>query len=310
MKEINFLSFLERQSELKGSSVNFFKSWFSIKNYYQLYLSDVKFTDLSFGVISSSDKWIYVPLTLFNAKLSFLGMPVQVLSEGFEESKIQKIVKDYILSLKGRYSFTELDAFQRNLFLSSEANGVEDHFQVAELDLIQSEEEIFKNISKGHKSSIKSGQKIMNLEKLDSSNFTLEKFNQYQLFYDQVTNVKKTVDFWEAKKKILLSGEGFLILGYVDGALGATSYFLNGVKDVYYGFGIYNRDMMKSGASLTHWPLYFSILESKKMGYEKFVIGFMQQSETNSKLKAIFDFKRRFSSHSKNESFMTYSFLD
>jgi hypothetical protein len=308
-KEISLLKFLGEVSSLKGKATAFFRSWFFTKNYFELYYSDVKFIDLSFGIIISQEKWVYVPLTLFNEKLSFLGMPMRVLSEGFNQNELQDIVKIYLNKIQSKHIVKNLISFEQNLYPQKESQVEIDSFQWVMVDLKNDEEMIFKNISKGHKSSIKSGQKGLRIECFDRSNFNLDKFNLYREFYNRVTDVNKAENFWEAKKRILLNGEGFLLLGYIEEELGAASYFLNGDKDVYYGFGVYNRDLMKNGISLTHWPLYFSILESKKRDFENFVIGYIEKSEQSEKLNAIFDFKKRFTTEIYNEVFYAYSFL-
>jgi hypothetical protein len=289
----NFFDFIEKNTTWADELV---KKLDFQRNAYQATAYDCKLIDYSFYYRDTNGVY-FLPIHLINHKLSLLHLPISLVILGSPEINYEEIFNKICEIFKAS------DA--RNIILSTDLvrmmnltpNSLIKTLKIAQIDLLQNEDRIFKSISKGHKSSIKSGQKILDTKIYNYSNFSQDHFNELISLYTEVAKKNKSDQFWQFVKNAILENSAFFTLATYNSKLASCQLFYNGTTKVSYALAAYDRDLMAEGLSLSHAPLFFAIIESKRMGFKSFELGYLLDDIEDEKIQSIFKFKSKFVSN-------------
>ena len=172
-------------------------------------------------------------------------------------------------------------------------NGKSEFMDRITIDLARSEDALYKDIRKGHKSNIKWGKSNLKL-----SSWQSEEDGRFIDFYYNLhkeTNRHPGIDNPELLKTFLNWGMVELTVAISDD----TPKFLiltgiNRENAIYLASVGHGQD----GEALAHWPLYNSILQCKQRGMKTFDLGYVHPNSTittDNKKHQISRFKRGFS---------------
>lgn len=166
----------------------------------------------------------------------------------------------------------------------------------AEADLTMPEEELWTSLRKSYRSLINAGRRDLRIEVVDIKSINHDKFKVFQeLHREAAGRVTRPPRAWEIMYERVKAGRAQLVLAYLDERPVAATYLMRFGRIALYGSGAYARDLGKFAVS--HWPLYASMLEAKRSGVERLVLGpvFLESSPTASqKEKSIGAFKLGF----------------
>lgn len=247
---------------------------------------------------------------LINQNLSCLHLPIQPIGLGNPNINPDLILNKFREIIKNSEAKRIILSSELVQLLDIKRDFVQRNLKVAEIDLTQNEDAIFKGLSKGHKSSVKSGQKILNVSLCNSNNFSQTRLDELIELYVGVAKRNKSEKFWQLIKEAILEGAAFFTLGTYESRPVSCQLFYNGKNKVTYAMAAYDRDLMSQGLSLAHWPLYYAILESKKQDFKTFELGYLFEDNQDDKLESIFKFKAKFANGLKLISFFELNAVD
>lgn len=249
----------------------------------------------------------FFSITLMSEGLSDFGLAIfpQIFGKpDIDYCLIRNKFTDLIIETKvNKISLSE--DLVKHLNLNKEAT--KRNIKIAEIDLTQEEDKILKAVSKGHKSSIKSGQKILEISLINSQNFSQFYFDQLIELYSTIAKKNKSDNFWHFIKQAILEDTAFFVIGYYESKPASCQLFYNTKSIVTYAMAAYDRDLMSLGLSLSHWPLYRAILYSKEQRFNKFIIGYLYEDEADEKVTSIFKFKSKFTGELKQSTYYEFS---
>lgn len=166
------------------------------------------------------------------------------------------------------------------------------------VDLNLSEEAIRSHIRKSFRSLINWGKNNLELTLIDRENPSQKTFKEAIAFYHQTIGSEKSEKCWNALYQEIQNDEAFIVVCHYQGNLVSSSVFKYGNERSSYAYGVYDKELEKENVPVTHWPLYFSILELKKRGVKTFSHGEFAFNATDDKIWNIWLFKRGLSTHS------------
>jgi hypothetical protein len=166
----------------------------------------------------------------------------------------------------------------------------------AEVDLTLAEEGLWSSLRKSYRSLINAGRRDLSIECVDSKSADRLRFQIYRDLHREVAGrVTRPAESWEVMFEMVTQGRAQLVLAHLEGRPVAATFFMRFGKLALYASGAYARDLGKFPVS--HWPLYASMLEAKRSGVERLVLGsvFLEADlESSRKERTIGAFKRGF----------------
>ena len=179
------------------------------------------------------------------------------------------------------------------------------------IDLTLSETTLKANLRKSYKSLVNWGARSMKLHCMDAGNAKMEGFSKFKEFHQEVAGrITRSEASWEVQFKMIKDDQAFLVMGYLEEQLVSANLVLFGRKEVFYGVGVNNRELMKEGKPVSHYPLWYSILESKRRGFLYFDMNEVNLHDADAKLNNISLFKLGFASEIRTELESTIIFKD
>lgn len=166
----------------------------------------------------------------------------------------------------------------------------------AEVDLTRDEEQLWRHVRRRFRPFINTGRRDLRTETVDAEAPDHERFGIYRALHREVAGREtRPKESWDVMFELLQKGRGLLVLAHLDERPVAATYVMRFGSVAVYASGAYARDLGKYPVS--HWPLYASMLEAKRVGVERFVIGpVFLDTDPNAtpKERTIGEFKRGF----------------
>lgn len=302
--------------------------WFWHKRDYIDFLFEInktrKVKDLSFGIYDD-DKLIAVcPMYIDKVndikKLGFYNEPTpfMAMKSGLSVSTKKKAYLTYFqhienLAYKNQVTFIELripplsnycskDSQVFNPLIKYSFTNIPVLTQI--IDLKQSEDILWNNISKGHKANIKVANKIYKINYWDSSNLSKKTFYKYENLHEQAMGRKvRSNKSFEMFFNWVIKGDAILLEASLDEISIGYVYIIIYKKRAYYASGC--RDNNKLYQSPSHLLIWESIKYLKKNNVEYLEMGtqhFGPSWHYNSTKKEIniSNYKRSFGGFTKN----------
>ena len=172
---------------------------------------------------------------------------------------------------------------------------------MAYVDLTKEIKSINACIRKSYRSLINWGRTNLDLEYVNATNPSWEKFQEFQKFHKRVSGrTTRSQESWDVMYSALQQNFAELTLGYQFGELVSGALIIDGAKTSIYASGVYDRS--KFDRPLAHWLLYDSIVRSKSRGKKIFEIGLVDKhSNPSQKEINIAQFKRGFATNLEPE---------
>lgn len=140
------------------------------------------------------------------------------------------------------------------------------------LDLKLSEENIFKNYSKGFKYNINWGIKNLDCRVITGDNFDDKLLKEFmELHYKAAGRKTRSGYSWQVLKDIVNKNMGFVSIACHENSLVSASFFSKSKKHCFYGVSASNRDLFKN--PISHIVLWNAIKHAKENGCEVFELG-------------------------------------
>jgi hypothetical protein len=166
----------------------------------------------------------------------------------------------------------------------------------AEVDLTLDGEQLWRNVRRRYRPFINAGRRDLRIEIVNQDEPDHERFEVYRTLHREVAGREtRPRGSWDVMYELLEEGRGQLVLAYMEERPIAATYFMRFGRHAIYASGAYARDLGKYPVS--HWPLYASILEAKRVGVERLILGsvFLEaDANSTAKERSIGEFKRGF----------------
>lgn len=149
---------------------------------------------------------------------------------------------------------------------------------------------------KSFRSLINAGRRDLRIEFVGKGDPDRDRFEIYRSLHREVSGrVTRPAQSWEVMYELLKAGRAQLVLAHLEERPVAATYFMRFGRLAVYASGAYARDLGKFPVS--HWPLYALMLEAKRTGIERLILGpvFLESNPVSSpKEKSIAAFKLGF----------------
>lgn len=166
------------------------------------------------------------------------------------------------------------------------------------VDLNLDEEIILKGVRKSYRSLINWGKRELRIDHFTHENISPEVIMNFQQFHLNVAGRRtRSNRSWEIQYNLIKKKQAFITMAYLDFQLVSSNFIFYGSKIATYGVAVNDRDLMAKKVPVGHWPLLYSIFESKKRGLELFDLGVTFHSSLTSKEISIGRFKEGFSDY-------------
>jgi hypothetical protein len=229
------------------------------------------------------------------------GSPVQVIECHFStESDRFEAYKALISKLNEQLKQNNAAKilFYENEFLIAEYYKDLDKISTDFISLVNlklTEPEIKSNLRKRYKSFVNWGEKNLKIELIDSNNTNYDKFIAFRNFHIETSGRQtRSNQSWDLQFEAIKNDECFLVLGNYNDAMVSGVLIMYGKKSAYYGVGVNNRKLMEQNLAISHYIMFYGILEAKKRGLEKFIVGYVSNEEKSEKELSIFKYKSGF----------------
>lgn len=263
--------------------------------YYKIYFGNT-YKDYSIVVFDKSDFYICSFAFTNNNIYSFFGSPVHIMNIQGDENILNVAFNDFFTKLHTISVVEKIYIYDHNrvTFHYFEKLEFSKIFHQANIALSLSEANIRMNVRKSYKSLINWGYKNLQIQVLDYSNITIDKFESFHRFHIEVAGrVTRSNESWTQQYNAICQKKGTLVLGYLNNVLVSGVYTAYGKAKAYYGVAVNNRDLMAQHLPIGHVLLIEAILKAKQDGLEQFILGDVAVSG-DEKLDAIAKYKRGF----------------
>jgi hypothetical protein len=283
--------------------------WSVGRKYYESTLEDVG-ADLSFLIEDRDGSVIVLMCDVTNGYFGRYGMPAEVLLDeaataDVSERAIREAIGEIRRLAAENVKIVELLTTSpgRALdFLSASLVGAgfeaEPHFR-AVVDLLAGPEVILADMRKGHRQQVRWGRDNLTISLVDQDRPDFSDFESYRALHAEVSGrVTREESSWGAMWEVIASGEGRLVLSYLERCLVGGTLILDSMNTAFYASGAYRRELFHM--PLSHYPIYTAMIRSAAAGNRWFDVGDVSSSpRTSDKQRSISYFKRGFSSRLK-----------
>ena len=162
-----------------------------------------------------------------------------------------------------------LSGFERVLLGSGASSSLE--FS-GEVNLTLSEEKLWRSLRKSYRSLVNMGRREVTIELVHQAAHARERFDLYRALHLEVAGrVTRPALSWDVMYEMVAAGQAQLLLAHLEGRPIAATYLMRFGTLALYASGAYVRDLGKFPVS--HWPLFASMLEAKRSGIERLIMG-------------------------------------
>lgn len=141
-----------------------------------------------------------------------------------------------------------------------------------QVDLCQSEQQLFSDIRKVFRANIRWGQEHLEYRLIDQRNVQSGDIEAFRQLHIKVAGCEtRSKASWDLQESIIAAGEAFAIYGYLDGELVSTGLFLHSESQCYYSVGAYDRELFDK--PISHALVWQGMTEAKRLGCVSFVFG-------------------------------------
>ena len=142
------------------------------------------------------------------------------------------------------------------------------------IDLLQSEDDIKRNLRGSYKSLINQTRRDMKFVVMSQDNPDRELFNEFKTFHLKVAGRQtRSNKSWDKQFDMITAGCAELILGYIEPhGLVSSALFTDLGRTTSYAVAVYDRELFGQ-RSLAHANVYEGILGAKNRGQTRFVLG-------------------------------------
>lgn len=254
--------------------------------------------DLSFGVTDGSRMLAWLGVALSPTECSFFGWPVEYIEKPDLDALIRIELRKFILSslieiAQGRtLHLPSLPMFGKWAALS---NAKVITRLRAQIDLNLKDDEIKKSIRDSYRSLINKGMRELETIVHVGPNVQESVLIAARDFHVKVSGRQTRSNLtWEIQYVMVTKSKAILIEGKINGIASTYTYIMCSQDEAYYGFGVYDRELMAQGIPLSHWPVFSAIIESRKLGMKTFILGDVGPNFETQKEAEIAVFKRGF----------------
>jgi len=161
-------------------------------------------------------------------------------------------------------------------------------------DLSEGETSLRRGLRKSYKSLLNWGRANMTIAVVNRETPDRAQFDRYQAFHQAVAGRSFRVqNTWDALFTWIESGQGELVLGFLQDDLVAGTLVGDAEGSAYYVSGVYDRERFDK--PMAHWPLWTAMLRAHERGLMRFELGDIPlDGDATPKEVAIGFFKRGF----------------
>jgi hypothetical protein len=235
--------------------------------------------------------------------LNYLGNPIRVFYQTLPISEFKKNffnsffnlcdkkkIKNILLCLE-----TEEKIYENQLSLHKDV--INKVYQESFINLNLSEQEIFKDISKGHKSELKK-KSIFSYKVINCKNYTAKLIFKMMDLHKEVAGKKtRSLETWLENEKMILQNKGFLVCALLKDKIISYSFFFHDKLSCIYFSSCTDREYF-TYAGITHNSIWYAIKYLKQIGCKYFSLGDVKtlysKDIISEKEKNIERFKRSF----------------
>jgi hypothetical protein len=287
-----------KKSKLYSSINNNWSNTDSYIEYNKEYFNN-NFEDQSLVVFMNNE--FYIAMISFSNDniLSYFGEPLYIIDSNEYSANLNlayNVFYKKLSSIKKDHGFNKVYLYENTKIISKFSDSIitNSHNYQMYIDLSQSEELIKMNIRKSFKSLINWGNKNLQIDLIDSRNLDKIKFNSFRDFHAKVSGRKTRSDkTWELQYNAIINNEAYLTIGNLNGLLVSGAYIVHGTGIACYGVAVNDRELMAEKLPIGHSILFNSIIQAKKKGLNKFVVGDYSYVE-DEKINAITKYKKGF----------------
>ncbi len=280
---------------------------------YHIAYHDRCYQDISVCVYLNGQPALFIPLYLYQHKISYFGAPTQIFECDLTNEQKVNVYKKLISFLKKKIKalkITEIDIVHNEFLLNAfyhQCHGIKSTVRmVLPLDIQQ---DLIKNtLRKSYKSLVNWGKANLTQHYIDKNNYCEVLAQKFRAFHIKVSGREtRTLATWEIMFDMLKAGEAFLHLYYYEEQLVAGSFITFGNNTACYAVGVYDRHLMQSEKlPLSHWPLLNAVYTSQKLGLSLFDFG--TYDDNNIKSEQISTFKKGFSTQMNIINTLNFTF--
>lgn len=269
--------------------------------YEQCYIQN-KLNDLSL-VFRIHKKWSAVVFInpIRDDVLTSYGKPIEIhFDQTVTEGEKFEVYHKFLEVLKQKFAMYGKCLFKGNSFYFRYFDGspelkiitFESAYTNLELELSQ----IKRMIRKSFRSLINWGGKNLDTHIVNKQNWNEDLFEDFRLFHIRVSGREtRSKESWDFQQKMILEGEGFLVLGFLEKKMVSGALILTGTETCFYAVGVNDRELMAQKVAVGHFTIYRSIEIAKSLGLKRFIFGKVGPSFDSEKETAIGQFKKGFS---------------
>ena len=275
-------------------------------SYLKKYNSNTHFEDNSFTYEEAGNK-AFCPNTIEKKNnefyLNYLGNPIRIF---YQNSPITEFKKNFFNSffnlcnkkkIKNISLCLETKEKKYENQLSLHKDIIDKVYQESFINLSLSEQEILKDISKGHKSEIKK-RSVFSYKVINFQNYTAKLIFKMMELHKEVAGKKtRSLETWLENEKMILQNKGFLVCALFKDKIISYSFFFHDKLSCIYFSSCTDREYF-SHAGITHNSIWCAIKYLKQIGCKYFSLGDVKtlysKDIISDKEKNIERFKRSF----------------
>lgn len=189
----------------------------------------------------------------------------------WEIYNLNKSAEDYIVDF-----FVKNDKFYTKCYYTSVLN------------LEKTQEEIYKNFTKGHKAAINKAKKTIDIKIYDQWNITSEKIDQFMNFYFKIAEKKTRPEkSFEIIENMVRNNNGFLVEALKDNEIVGYTYIIYYRDSAYYFMSC--KDNRFKNENIAHLMQWNAICELKVRGVKIYDIGIQDFNQNLDNIATIKD---------------------
>ena len=275
-------------------------------SYLKKYNSNTHFEDNSFTYEEAGNK-AFCPNTIEKKNnefyLNYLGNPIRIFYQNLPIIEFKKNFFNSFFNLCNKKKIknvslcleTKEKKYENQLSLHKDI--IDKVYQESFINLSLSEQEILKDISKGHKSEIKK-RSVFSYKVINFQNYTAKLIFKMMELHKEVAGKKtRSLETWLENEKMILQNKGFLVCALFKDKIISYSFFFHDKLSCIYFSSCTDREYF-SHAGITHNSIWCAIKYLKQIGCKYFSLGDVKtlysKDIISDKEKNIERFKRSF----------------
>lgn len=280
---------------------------------YHIAYHNKHYQDISVCVFIDEQPALFIPLYLYQHKISFFGDPTQVFECDLTNEQKINAYKKLIVFLKKQIKtlkITEIAIMHNEFLLNAFYHQCSEIKNIVRMVLpLDIRQDLIKNtLRKSYKSLVNWGKTNLTQISIDKNHYCELQAQKFRTFHIKVSGREtRSLATWEILFDMLKAGEAFLHLYYLKEELVAGSFITFGNNTACYAVGVYDRHLMQSEKlPLSHWPLLNAIYTSQKLGLSLFDFGTYDDNDIKS--EQISTFKKGFSTQMNIINTLNFTF--